>query len=200
MNGDKMSDGVLGQSILIVSGLPRSGTSLMMQMLKAGGLEILSDGNREADQDNPQGYWEYEPVKSLRRDNSWLKLAEGKAVKVISALLPYLDLDLTYKIILMKRPLAEVIASQRKMLQRLGKSGSPTSVENLEDLFARQLAQTDRWLQTQRHMTVLTVQYRDAVLKPENTARAVARIVGLPLDIAAMGDVVEPGLYRTIAD
>ena len=142
-----MSDGVVGQPIIIVSGLPRSGTSLMMQMLKAGGVEILSDGNRAADPDNPQGYWEYEPVKSLRRDNSWLKLAEGKAVKVISALLPYLDLDLTYKIILMKRPLAEVIASQRKMLQRLGKGGSTASVENLEDLFARQLAQTDRWLQ-----------------------------------------------------
>jgi hypothetical protein len=195
-----MSDGGVGHPIIIVSGLPRSGTSLMMQMLKAGGVEILSDGNRAADPDNPQGYWEYEPVKSLRRDNSWLKLAEGKAVKIISALLPYLDLDLTYKIILIKRPLAEVIASQRKMLQRLGKSGSTASVENLEDLFARLLAQTDRWLQTRRQMAVLAVQYRDAILKPENTARAVARFLGLPLDIAAMRDVVEPGLYRNRAD
>jgi hypothetical protein len=199
MKGDKMSDGVAGQPIIIVSGLPRSGTSLMMQMLKAGGCEILSDGNRKADQDNPQGYWEYEPVKSLRRDNSWLKLAEGKAVKVISALLPYLDPDLTYKIILMKRPLTEVIASQWKMLQRLGKSGDTASVENLEDLLARQLAQTDRWLQTQRHMAVLTVLYREAVLKPGNTARAVARMLGWPLDIAAMRDVVDPRLYRNVA-
>jgi hypothetical protein len=195
-----MSDGVVGRPIIIVSGLPRSGTSLMMQMLKAGGVEILSDGHREADPDNPQGYWEYEPVKSLRRDNSWLRLAAGKAVKVISALLPYLDLTLTYKVILMKRPLAEVIASQRKMLQRLGKSGGTASDENLEDLFARQLAQTDRWLQTQRHMQVLNVPYRDAVRKPENTARAVAQILGLPLDIAAMRNVVDPGLYRNMAD
>ena len=195
-----MSDGVVGQPIIIVSGLPRSGTSLMMQMLKAGGVEILSDGNRGADLDNPQGYWEYEPVKSLRRDNTWLRLAEGKAVKVISALLPYLDLNLTYKVILMKRPLAEVIASQGKMLQRLGKRGGTGSDENIEDLFARQLAQTDRWLQTQRHMAVLTVQYRDAVLNPEDTAMAVARILGLPLDIEAMRDVVDPGLYRNIAD
>lgn len=189
-----------GQPIIIISGLPRSGTSLMMQMLRAGGLAILSDGKRVADPDNPKGYWEYEPVKSLRRDNSWLKLAEGKAVKVISALLPYLDPDLTYKIILMKRPMAEVIASQRKMLQRQGKPENPAVDENLGDLFTRQLAQAERWLKTQRHMAVLTVPYRDAVLKPEDTAIIVARFLGLPLDIAAMRDAVDPGLYRTLAD
>ena len=97
------------QPVIIVSGLPRSGTSLMMQMLKAGGLEILSDDNRQADSDNPKGYLEYEPVKALRRDNTWLQMAQGKAVKIISSLLPYLHRDLSYQIIFMKRPLAEVI-------------------------------------------------------------------------------------------
>jgi hypothetical protein len=194
-----MSAGAVGQPIIIVSGLPRSGTSLMMQMLKAGGLEILSDGNREADPDNPKGYLEYQPVKSLRRDNSWLKIAAGKALKVISALLPYLLPDLSYKIILMKRPLAEVITSQQKMLARLGKRGSPASFETLEDLFARQSAQTERWLKAQRQIAVLTVHYRDAVLNPEDTARAVSRFLDIPLDIPAMCRVVDPNLYRNIA-
>jgi hypothetical protein len=194
-----MSAGAVGQPIIIVSGLPRSGTSLMMQMLKAGGLEILSDGNREADPDNPKGYLEYQPVKSLRRDNSWLKIAEGKALKVISALLPYLLADLSYKIILMKRPLAEVITSQQKMLARLGKRGSPASSKTLADLFARQSAQTERWLQAQRHIALLTVQYRDAVLKPEDTARAVSRFLDMPLDITAMCRIVDPNLYRNTA-
>jgi hypothetical protein len=187
------------QPIIIVSGLPRSGTSLMMQMLKAGGVEILSDGNREADTDNPKGYLEYEPVKSLRRDNSWLKMAQGKAVKVISSLLPYLHPELKYKIILMKRPLAEVITSQKKMLERLGKRESFGSFETMGDLFARQSAETERWLQAQEHVAVLTVQYRDAVLKPEETAQAVSRFLDLPLDLAAMCRVVDPNLYRNIA-
>jgi hypothetical protein len=194
-----MSAGAVGQPIIIVSGLPRSGTSLMMQMLKAGGLEILSDGNREADPDNPKGYLEYQPVKSLRRDNSWLKIAAGKAVKVISVLLPYLLPDLSYKIILMKRPMAEIIASQQKMLARLGKRGSPASLETLTDLFARQSVQTEQWLQAQRHVALLTVQYRDAVLKPEDTALAVSRFLDIPLDIPAMCRVVDPNLYRNIA-
>jgi hypothetical protein len=198
-NGDKMSEARGGQSIIIVSGLPRSGTSLMMQMLSDGGLEILSDGNREADPDNPKGYFEYEPVKSLRRDNSWMKAAEGKACKVISALLPYLRPGLNYKIILMKRPMAEVLASQHKMRQRLGTGSSAASDETLGELFSRQLAQTEQWLQKQQNMAVLVVQYRDAVLKPEDTATTVTRFIGIHLDIEAMSKVVDPALYRNIA-
>src|SRR6266567_4048665 len=76
--------------IVVVSGLPRSGTSLMMQMLRAGGMPLLTDDLRPADVDNPNGYWEYEPVKRLQQDNSWISKAEGKAVKVVSALLQYL--------------------------------------------------------------------------------------------------------------
>jgi hypothetical protein len=195
-----MSISAVGQPIIIVSGLPRSGTSLMMQMLKAGGLEILSDGSREADPDNPKGYLEYEPVKSLRRDNSWLKIAAGKGLKVISALLRYLPTDLSYKVIFMQRPLAEVIASQQKMLERLGKSGSQASSETLADLFARQSAQTEQWLKAQKNIALLTVQYRDAVLKPEDTALAVSRFLDIPLNIPAMCRVADPSLYRNIVN
>src|SRR5262249_61604387 len=106
--------------IVIVSGLPRSGTSLMMQMLQAGGMPLLTDALRPADADNPNGYWEYEPVKRLQQDNSWIPKAEGRAVKVVSALLPYLPPQHTYKIIFMQRPMQEVLASQTAMLERRG--------------------------------------------------------------------------------
>jgi len=187
------------QPVIIVSGLPRSGTSLMMQMLQAGGLEILSDDNRQADSDNPKGYLEYEPVKALRRDNSWLQTAHGKAVKVISSLLPYLHPDLTYQIIFMKRPLAEVISSQKKMLERLGQREDPGSFATFEKMLARQEAQTERWLQDQNNMTVLTVPYRDTVRHPEDTTLAVSRFLDRPLDLAAMCHVVDPNLYRNVA-
>src|ERR671934_2987374 len=109
--------------IVIVSGLPRSGTSLMMQMLHAGGMPLLIDEQRPPDTDNPNGYWEYEPVKRLQQDNSWMHKAEGKAVKVVSALLQYLPPQHIYKIIFMQRPMQEVLASQAVMLERRGGEG-----------------------------------------------------------------------------
>ena len=183
-------------AIIIVSGLPRSGTSLMMQMLQAGGLEILADEHRPADPDNPQGYFEYEPVKYLRTDNSWVYQAEGRVVKVISALLPHLPPDLTYRIIFMKRPMVEMLASQRAMLKRLKRQGSTADDQTLGKIFGRQLAQTDLWLARQAHITVLSVNYRDVLQDPESSASLVARFIGLPLKIAEMAAVVDPNLYR----
>jgi hypothetical protein len=183
-------------AIIIVSGLPRSGTSLMMQMLHAGGLEVVTDNHRPADQDNPRGYFEYEPVKAMRRENSWVREMEGKGVKVISALLVYLPADLDYKVVLMQRPLAEVLASQQAMLQRLNRQGSTAGDAVLGEIFGRQLTQTEAWLAQQPHISVLPVNYRDALGNPGGTAEAVARFIGLPLNIAEMARVVEPSLYR----
>lgn len=109
-------------TVVIVSGLPRSGTSMMMSMLKAGGMELLVDSQRKADDDNPKGYYELEKVKNLRHDNSWLNEASHKAVKVISILLYQLPEDIRYKIIFIKRNLDEVLASQQLMLERRGNS------------------------------------------------------------------------------
>jgi hypothetical protein len=182
--------------IVIVSGLPRSGTSLMMQMLHAGGVPLLIDAQRPADADNPNGYWEYEPVKRLPQDNSWMPQAEGKAVKVVSALLQYLPPQHTYKIIFMQRPVPEVLASQAVMLERQGAQSSKVDAQTLETVFAQHLDHIEHWLAVQKHMTVLPVNYHATLANPEEIATRVTQFLDLPLAVAAMVRTVDPRLYR----
>lgn len=186
----------VARMIVIVSGLPRSGTSLMMQMLHAGGMPMLIDDHRPADLDNPNGYWEYEPVKRLYEDNSWLSKAEGKAVKVVSALLRYLPAQHTYKIIFMQRAMPEVLASQHAMLQRRGEASGTADDTTLSRLFAQHLDQTANWLAMQTHMTTLSVQYHAALASPQLIATRVAAFIERPLTVEAMARVVDPNLYR----
>jgi hypothetical protein len=182
--------------IVIVSGLPRSGTSLMMHMLQAGGMPLLIDDHRPADADNPNGYWEYEPVKRLQQDNSWMHKAEGKAVKVVSALLQYLPSQHTYKIIFMQRPMQEVLASQTVMLERRGAQGGKADDKTLGAVFAQHLNRTERWLALQQHMTVLPVNYHETIADPGATATRVAQFISLPLAVEEMVRVVDPRLHR----
>ena len=182
--------------IVIVSGLPRSGTSLMMQMLQAGGMPLLIDDHRPADADNPNGYWEYEPVKHLQQDNTWMPQAEGKAVKVVSALLQYLPRHHTYKIVFMHRLMPEVLASQTVMLQRRGEQGGKGDDPTLAAVFGQHLDSTERWLAMQQHMTVLSVNYHETLAGPVETATRMAQFIGLPLAVEAMAHAVDPRLYR----
>lgn len=182
--------------IVIVSGLPRSGTSLMMQMLQAGGMPVLIDDHRLADLDNPNGYWEYEPVKRLHEDNGWIAQAEGQALKVVSALLQYLPPRHTYKIIFMQRPMPEVLASQKVMLQRRGEASGKANDTTLGLVFAQHLKQIERWLAAQKHLSVLTVPYQEVLADPLAVASRVATFVGLPLVVDEMVRVVEPSLHR----
>jgi len=182
--------------VVIVSGLPRSGTSLMMQMLQAGGMPLLIDDQRPADADNPNGYWEYEPVKYLQQDNTWMPQAEGKAVKVVSALLQYLPRSHTYKIIFMHRPMQEVLASQTVMLQRRGAQGGKADDQTLATVFGQHLDRTERWLAMQQHMTVLSVNYHETLADPVATATRVAQFIGLPLAVEEMARAVDPRLHR----
>ena len=186
--------------IVVVSGLPRSGTSLMMQMLHAGGMPLLVDDQRPADLDNPKGYWEYEPVKRLHEDNTWIPTAEGKAVKVVSALLQYLPPQHTYRIIFMQRPMQEILASQTVMLQRRGTQGGTADDSALSTAFGQHLERMERWLAAQQHMAVLTVQHHAALAHPTALARRVADFVALPLAVAEMAQVVEPSLHRQKAE
>jgi hypothetical protein len=182
--------------VTVVSGLPRSGTSLMMQMLQAGGLPPLTDGTRPADPDNPRGYFEYEPVKRLRQDASWVGGAVGRAVKVVHLLLPDLPPGHEYRALLMRRDLAEVVRSQRVMLERSGKKGAALGDEQLAAVFAQQLAKVEAWLAAQPHFRVLEVPHRDAVTDPAAVAARVADFLGGGLDVEAMARAVDPALYR----
>ena len=181
--------------ITVISGLPRSGTSMLMQMLDAGGYPCLTDGVRQADADNPRGYFEYEKVKWLRRDCSWLSEAKGKAVKIIAQLIPFLPLQFSYRIIFMERDISEVLASQRKMLQRQGKSGGNLSDVQLHRIFERQVREVKGVL-AQRNIPTLDVAYSDALQRPAKIAEKIQAFLGKTLDVEAMAAAIDLNLYR----
>ncbi|MGD2039907.1 MAG: sulfotransferase [Anaerolineae bacterium] len=183
-------------AITIVSGLPRSGTSMMMKMLDAGGLEVLTDHIRTPDKDNPKGYYEFERVKQIETDQDWLPDAQGKAIKMIAALLKHLPATYRYKVVFMRREMTEILASQKQMLVRRGEPDSQVSDERMADLFARHLAQVEDWLAEQPHMDVLHVQYNDVLAHPATEARRINLFLGSTLDEAKMATVVDPALYR----
>lgn len=180
--------------VIVVSGLPRSGTSLMMQMLQSGGIEIVTDKIREADADNPRGYMEYEAVKDLNSDKSWLPTVRGKAVKIISMLLFELPPTERYRIIFMERDMDEVLASQEAMLKRLNRLGAPR--DKMADAFGVHLDNLDEWLGKHPNMSVLKVNYKNLVSEPEVEAKRVAEFLGDSLDIIKMASAVDPKLYR----
>jgi len=185
--------------ITVVSGLPRSGTSLMMQMLEAGGLPPLTDGQRESDADNPKGYYEFERVKKLDEgDTAWLPQARGKAVKVVSALLPHLPPGYQYQVLLMRRELEEVLASQEKMLNRRGEDKEIDDRE-MERLYRRHLRETREWLKDREHVRHMKVDFNKLVTDPAPVAKRVASFLDSDLDAKAMTAVVDPELYRNRA-
>jgi len=182
--------------ITIVSGLPRSGTSMAMQMLVAGGVQALTDAARAADVDNPRGYLEFERVKALREDKVWVADAVGKCVKVIHLLLPELPLPFSYRVIFLRRSLDEVVRSQAKMLERSGRSGGGLSADRLKAMYETQLKSVDAWLAVQPNFAVLRVDHADFIRVPRAVASAVDAFVGGGLDVAAMAAAVDPSLHR----
>lgn len=186
-----------GEPIVVVSGLPRTGTSMMMQMLAAGGIEPLTDGLRPPDRDNPEGYLEYQPVKDLEHaaDRAWLRDARGRSVKVIAFLLEHLPETYNYRVVFMNRKLDEVLASQAAMLSRLGESDE-TDDARLRQLYINHLARTKTMLSHRAHFEVHHVRYAEIIEEPRDHARRVSRFLGGGLDVDAMAGVVNPELYR----
>jgi len=182
--------------ITVVSGIPRSGTSLMMQMMSAGGMPVLTDGQRSADDNNPRGYFELESVKSLARNQDVLAQAEGKVVKVISPLLPSLPKHLEYRVIFMCRPLEEVVSSQNRMLERLGKEVPPTLTGAVIAAFKEHLRKVRSWLSQQPNIKVLYVDYPAIVQAPEEQVAKICAFLGRELDGAAMIRQIERSLHR----
>ncbi len=183
---------------IVVSGLPRSGTSMMMGMLEAGGVEILTDSVREADEDNPKGYFEFEPVKELAQDRSksWLEDAPGKAVKVISELLKELPLGFRFKLIFMNRNLEEVITSQNKMLVRRGAPPDAGDDEKMMLLFERHLGKVNQWIDRQSHFEVIFLDYKKVLEDPAGQAEKIKAFLQRELDVTKMARVVDRELYR----
>ena len=190
------SEGNLRDYVTIVSGLPRSGTSMMMRMLEAGGMSVLADGIRVADEDNLRGYYEFEAVKKTKQDPSWLESAAGKTVKMVYRLLYDLPADYRYRVLMMGRHMTEILASQRKMLKRQGQGANVISDEQLEQVFRRDLSRFKAWLVDQSHIDVLEVDYNRMVAAPEAELNGVSQFLGGDLDVPAMCRVVEPDLYR----
>ena len=178
--------------VVIVSGLPRSGTSVMMQMLHKGGVEILTDDNRKPDESNPKGYYEYDPVMAIHKDNSWLSKAQNKSVKVVAPLLKYLDPKYRYKVIFMTRDLIEVVKSQQKMI---GKNPDILPVKLLE-AYNKQLKQVEIWKDKEPGVEIIYIDYKEVLNNTEDVINKVISFVGVDMHVNAMSQCVDKTLYR----
>jgi hypothetical protein len=184
----------MNSEIIVVSGLPRSGTSLMMQMLDNGGVKVVTDNIRTADTDNPKGYYECELVKKIKQDASWVPATRGKAFKMVSQLLYDLPATEVYRIIFMERDMDETLLSQEKMLQRLGRLAAPR--ESMKRNFSIHLQRLFEWLPQQRNLTVLRICYNDLVANPRKHAERVSEFLSRSANVEEMIRTVDPSLYR----
>ena len=189
-----------GRPIVVVSGLPRSGTSMAMKMLEAGGLDIVTDNARTADEDNPKGYYEDERVLHLHKegDKEWLSSARGKAIKIISFLLEHLPADNNYKVIFMRRHLDEVLASQSKMLERRGTEDDIADAD-MRETYTNHLLKVKAVLRCRDHLEWLEVDYKGALENPRREAERIREFLGFEIDVDKMTGVVDERLYRNRA-
>lgn len=183
--------------IIVVSGLPRSGTSMMMKMLEAGGLPILTDNLRAPDANNPNGYYEFERVKQLPEgDYGWLPAAGGKVVKIVTGLIMHLPSEYRYKVIFMQRAMKEVLSSQKKMLGRLGKEDDRVEDEKMRKIYQEHLKQVNAWIAKQPNIEALYVNYNTMLADPLESLKKVNEFLGGGMDVNVMAGVVNKELYR----
>lgn len=186
-------------TIIVVSGLPRSGTSMMMEMLDAGGLSVITDDLRVSDEDNPKGYYELEKVKQLSKDSNykaWLDECRGKVVKIISHFLTYLPDEYSYKVVFMQRKMSEIHASQKQMLIRRGEPTDKRSAEELSILFEKHLEKTRKWLKEKTNFDVIYVPYNDVISDRDKQIEDINQFFCGALDTDKMRCVVDELLYR----
>ena len=172
----------------------------MMQMLAAGGMPVLTDGERTPDDDNPRGYFEWERIKQLPKQPALIDLAEGRAVKCISQLLLSLPSGRSYRIIFMQRPLAEVLASQAEMLRRRGVSASGVDDFALSKAFQNHLRQVDAWFNSRPEILIQRLDYHEVLRDPLAASQVVQQFLELPLEVNIMAAEVVPALYRQRKD
>ena len=182
--------------VTIVSGLPRSGTSMMMKMLEAGGLKPVTDNFRTADEDNPKGYYEFENVKKPETYKDWLPKAPGKVVKIISMLLENLLPEYSYKIVFMLRNIDEILASQNQMLIRRGEQDNKIPDEQLSIMYKKHLTKMENWFAEQPNLDVLYVKYNEVLENPVKFSKLINSFLNNKLDEKEMAKVIDKNLYR----
>ncbi len=184
--------------VLVVSGLPRSGTSMLMQMLDAGGFSILTDGARGADEDNPRGYFEVEAAKRLLRDQSWLPGARGKAVKIVAPLVCSLPAGCRYRVILIERDYDEILESQAAMIRRRGEPVQDSSErrDRLRREYARVIAQTRTLLSKRADVQLLMLRHENILRDPDEASSSIGNFAGGTLDTGRMAAAVDRSLHR----
>jgi len=182
--------------ITVVSGLPRSGTSLMMQMLDTGGIEPFTDNIRQPDESNPKGYCEYERVKSLDRDTSWLFEVENCAVKIVANWLHFLPPEFEYSLVFMERDLEEVIRSQDEMLKLAGRPARKYDLDLMASSYGRLIEATKDWLSRQKNINTININHQDVITNPSQAAEMVNNFLGNMLDESKMPSVIEHTLYH----
>jgi hypothetical protein len=185
--------------VTVVSGLPRSGTSMLMKMLDAGGIPPLSDNIRKADEDNPKGYYEFERVKKLPDDTAWLKDAQGKVVKVLAELVKHLPDDYDYKIIFIERNMNEIVASQKKMLVRRGEDPDKVDDDEILELFVKYKKIIKNWLKKQPNIKVLYVDYNEILTDPLPYIQEINEFFDNALNEVKMKEAIDKKLYRNRA-
>ena len=182
--------------ITIVSGLPRSGTSMMMQVLESGGMKVVTDNIRKANEDNPHGYYEYERVKKIKEDTGWLKEARGSVFKMVSQLLYDLPSGENYKVIFMKRKMNEILASQSKMLERMGSGKDSTSDEKMGEFFDKHLSKIIDWIEGRKYIDVLYIDYNDLLINPDEHIKTLNRFLNYKLNEEEAVKVIDRSLNR----
>ena len=183
-------------TITVVSGLPRSGTSMMMQILAAAGGHVLTDDQRPPDEDNPLGYFEYHQATTLAQDTSWLPAARGKVVKVVAQLLPALPKGEHYNVIFMDRDLNEVIASQAAMLARRERVGAEMSQTQLIQTYKVQVERVLKGLSLRPEVRLLKINYDELLTHPKAGITSLAEFLGPPFDESSAAAAIRPTLRR----
>ena len=188
----------LRESLVVVTGLPRSGTSMLMQMLAAGGVPLLSDAVRKPDEDNPRGYFEYEPVKKLLENTDWIEGAKGKAIKIVTPLLSAIPRNIPLRVIAIERNLDEILDSQAKMIERRGGALPDTSErrDRLKAEYRRTLRRVKVWLAGRPHTGVLVVARNSVLTDPAAQAERIREFLDGEADAARMAAAVDPSLHR----
>jgi hypothetical protein len=185
------------EPVIVVSGLPRAGTSMVMGMLAAAGVKYVSDGLRTADEDNPRGYFEDERVKNLAsaENRAWIAGARGKAIKVVSPILKDLPPDNTYKVLFLRRDLREILASQKKMMDRRGEHHDQPD-ELMLQVFETHLGTIEEMLRSRSEFDVMYLDFQEVIVDPKGQARRISDFLGQTFDLDAMGAAVDEKLYR----